>query len=406
MTSHTIDRAVQWLERMLVAPDGSQGIYERYRINLGRINPWVRPDCCIETARTFYALGRQNGQPDLMKKALALVDFVCSLQRRAGGFFDGSFPFYRFAPFSADEGDIGDGFGIPNLPEHTWPNDNGKITEYLLWFYRQTNEARFLEAGLRALDYLLRAQAHDGAFSLTAQGDNPNFKAADFVVWGAVALARGSVLTGEARHTLGAAKALSWLRDHQHPSGRMMTGWDTARFEPWRPPSSESAVGLHAFAQGLSVFGESWMHGSLGKLGDTLLRWQHSSGAIRNCDSEARAAALQNDPDMTDLVYSNGYALIALQEAFAVTHDERFVQAARRLADFLVRVQCSGESPHWDGAWRGSYHLEKQIWHGAADFDNDLEEGGMNAVYTGWCAAPNAYGLFCLQSPDCQAVLG
>ncbi len=116
------------------------------------------------------------------------------MQDTGGGFLDGSFRFYRLRPFDPNEKDSGDDFGIPNLPDYRWPNDNGKITEHLLWFYRQTGDSQFIYAARRALNYLLRSQAADGSFTRTAQGTNPNFNAADFVVWGAVALARLQVV--------------------------------------------------------------------------------------------------------------------------------------------------------------------------------------------------------------------
>ncbi|MFQ3567516.1 MAG: hypothetical protein SNJ59_11015 [Aggregatilineales bacterium] len=385
----TISRAIRWLESMLVTPDGSQGIYERYRINLNRINPWVRPDCCLESARTFYAAGQ-------LERGVQLAAYACSLQDRGDGFANGSFPFYVFRPWMPGERDIGEGFGIPDLPNFRWHNDQGKIAEYLLWFSRQTADPSFEQAAVALLEYLLRAQDEDGAFTRTPRGHNPHFRAADFVAWGAVALSRAAPLDHDGRFACGAHQALRWLHKHMHPSGRMLTGWETAQFEPWRPPASETAVALHAFAQGYWQFQTPWMLEALHRLAQTLVAWQHSSGGIRNTDNASRAAALQNDPDMADFVYVNSYALIALQEAYAVTGEAIYQTSAKRLAAFLVEVQCRHEAPAWDGAWRGSYHLERQIWYGSADPSNDLEEGGMNAVYTGWCAAPIAFGLHCL----------
>jgi hypothetical protein len=402
MDTHT--RAARWLESMLVVPDGTQGIYERYRINLRRINPWIRPDCCIESGRALYVAGQQHGNVGQMERGLALARFVCTMQAKDESFLHGSFPFYRFLPSAPDERDIGADFGIPDLPNYRWHNDNGKIAEYLLWFYRQTHEALYLHAAEQALAYLLQAQSEDGAFTRTARGENHNFRAADFVVWGAVALARGYAITGKDEYADGARLALRWLDAHMHSTGRMMTGWETTQFEPWRPPSSETALALHAFAQGYAVFPEDRMMARVHALANTLITWQHSSGGIRNCDAASRAAAKQNDPDMTDLVYTDSYALIALQESAAITGNVSYRAAAERLADFLRQTQCAGEDPVWDGAWRGSYHLELRCWYGSAAPENDLEEGGMNAVYTGWCVAPMLYGLCCL-SADTPAIL-
>jgi hypothetical protein len=389
----TVERGIAWLRSMLVMPDGSQGIYERWRINLRRINPWVRPDCCIESGRAFYAAGERD-------IGVNLARYVCALQERGGGFADGSFPFYIFRPFTPDEPDIGRGFGIPDLPNFRWHNDHGKIAEYLLWFYRQTRDPDFARVAERTLAYLLRAQDDDGAFTRTPRGDNPHFRTADFVAWGAAALSCAHTMGGSKDYADGARKALGWLARQMHPSGRMLTGWETARFEPWRPVASETAVGLHAFVEGRWAFpGETWLEIPLHTLARTLVAWQHANGAIRNSDAASRDAALQNDPDMTDLVYVDGYALIDLQAAYSLTRESAYMGAAQRLSDFLIAIQCRDESPLWDGAWRGSYHLERRTWYGSADPGSELEEGGMNAVYTGWCAAPILYGLMQISSP-------
>ena len=117
------------------------------------------------------------------------------------------------------------------------------------------------------------------------------------------------------------------------------------------------------------------------------------SGAIRNQRPETSGASLQDDSTLTDLVYTDGYALLALQEAYLTTRDGRLLAGATRLADFLARVQCRGESPRWDGGWRGSLDARSGEPRGRADHRNPIDEGGMYSVYTGWSAATITYGL-------------
>ncbi len=395
----TIDRAIVWLRAMLVTPDGSAGVYERYRINLKNINPWVRPDCSIEVGTLFHAHGSLKNDPEQTDIGLRLADFVLSLQRHGNSWLDGSFPFYVFRPTVPDERDIGDDFGIPDLPEYAWPNDNGKIVTHLLQFYERTLDARFLLAAQQALAYLMRIQAQDGAFSLTKDGDAADLKGADFVARPSLALVEAARITDKRDYYDCALRGLRWLNEHRVPSGRSMTSYETARTEAWRPPSSETAITLLTFARAAHLFSESWVYKTVEELGSTVLRWMHTSGAIRNCDADSITASLQNDPNVTDLIYTDGYALLALQEAYIVTQDTRFLQAATKLADFLASIQCRSESDAWDGSWRGSYHLEKREWFGTADQENPLDEGGMYTAYTGWSAAPIAHGLLRLDNP-------
>jgi hypothetical protein len=184
-----VERSLAWLRHMLVVPDGSMGVYERYRIDAGQINPWVRPDCTMEVARLFMAYGQYTGDPGAMVIGKRLALYVVSLQR-SEGWLEGSFPFYRFTPRNADEIDIGG----PEVREVTFPNDNGKISERLIWFHRQTEDEVFLRAAHRSLGYLAKIQADDGTFSLTDEGDVPALKGADFVAWPTIALIYGAML--------------------------------------------------------------------------------------------------------------------------------------------------------------------------------------------------------------------
>jgi hypothetical protein len=87
---------------------------------------------------------------------------------------------------------------------------------------------------------------------------------------------------------------------------------------------------------------------------------------------------------------------MALYEAWKATDDETYALAAEKLAGFLASIQCSGESPLWDGAWRGSYNAVTRQWDGRANQNNHIDEGGMYSVYTGWCASTIMYGMLLL----------
>ena len=73
------------------------------------------------------------------------------------------------------------------------------------------------------------------------------------------------------------------------------------------------------------------------------------------------------------------------------------LEAAVKLADFLMGIQCTGESHLWDGAWRGAYNVRKGCWSGRANQNNDIDEGGMYSVYTGWCNTTIMQGLLELE---------
>ena len=66
-----VERSVKWLFSMLVVPDGSMGVYERYRIDTQTVNHWVRPDCTMEVARLFFAWASIKASPNILRSPSA-----------------------------------------------------------------------------------------------------------------------------------------------------------------------------------------------------------------------------------------------------------------------------------------------------------------------------------------------
>jgi hypothetical protein len=377
-----MERCLGWIRReMLPSPDGRRGVYERIRINLNTNSWWVRPDCTIEVARSFGAYGQIRNDEASLILSRNLIDWVVSQQRA-----DGSFPFYRFLPPDNQIADV----APPEAQETTFPNDQGKIARGLWWAYLAHGDPRYYEAARRVLGFLMAHQAADGTFLTDVE---PRYCGACFVIWPVIGLLRGDQIAGEQSHRAAAEQGLHWLQAHLLPDGRMRTSYETAGVEEWRPPSSETAMALKVFSLAYGILGVPLDRDAINRLGAFLLRLQHANGAIRNADDSCRHASLQNDPNLTDLVYTDSYALLALQEAYQATGEPRFRAAADRLADFLVRVQCREESPLWNGGWRGAYDVNTLEPRGRANQENPLDEGGMYSVYTGWCATPITYGL-------------
>jgi hypothetical protein len=391
-----VERSLTFLRRLLVVPDGSMGIYDRYRIDLQQINHWIRPDFTLEVARLFVAYGQETGNTEYVDMAHRMAKYALTLQR-AEGWLAGSFPFYQFGPTQPDEADPGEGVGGA-----TFPHDNGRIADCLIWLYRQTEDEAYLNAAQRTLDFLLRIQSEDGTFSRTELGqDQDELKGAEYVARPTLALIWGGMGFRKQEYKDAARKGLIWLQGHttNDGQGRVLTSFETARTDAWRPPSSETAAALNVFALAARFLQEHpWWH-SMVFMARTLRGWQDESGAIRNGDQETLKASKQTDPNLTDLVYTDADTLQGFIEAYRTNGDSTHREAAERLANFLISIQCRGESETWDGAWRGSYNLKHRQWAGRANQQNELDEGGMFSAYTGWATAPIAYGLLRLLPP-------
>jgi hypothetical protein len=91
-----------------------------------------------------------------------------------------------------------------------------------------------------------------------------------------------------------------------------------------------------------------------------------------------------NTDKVSDQLYTTGFALIGLHEAYAATGDAKLKQAADKLADYLVRIQLRSENLAWlDGAWYRAFDFGKwDYWASSADVG-----WGAWSVEAGWCPA-------------------
>ena len=371
-------RTLDWLRtKMMFDPAGTQGVWERVRIDLNQVQYWVRPDCCCEAARCMTLQAGLEDAPQLLDVARNLLTYVQGRQYEYG-----AFPFYDVLAPEGEEGFQPEGGG------GIWPNDNGKVLNILTLLVPVFPQLGLERSASRLGDYFLANQKPEGWWNL----DKTDYPGTCFVTWPVAGLARLWKLTGQDKYRAGALAGLEYLKSLVLPGGRLRTSYEINKVENWRPVSSETAMALMAFAVVQRELGID-LSAQIEATGQFLLSLAHPCGAICNCDATCLEASEQNDANLTDLVYTDGYALQALAEAYQTTGQAAYQQAALELAQFLARIQCQGENPLWDGAWRGSYHVVNGQWAGRADQHNPLDEGGMYSVYTGWCALPIATGM-------------
>ena len=175
----------------------------------------------------------------------------------------------------------------------------------------------------------------------------------------------------------------------------MITSYELDKTEDWRPASSESAIALYVFSLAYRETGDTSYKEAAQKVASYVLKLQDEGGAIVNClpGEVGKGSDLQTTPELCDMVYTQGFALMALTEAARAFEEDRFRGAAEKLADFLVSVQCTDEEPVLDGSWRGSYNVKTKEWDGRSNQNNPIDEGGKYSAYTGWCTIPIMQGL-------------
>lgn len=386
----TIEKAMDWINtQMLTFDNGYYGIYERIRIDEHIRTNWSRPDCNAEYLRVLHNYYEITGEKKYLKEQENLLSWLDRTQdSEENSVWKGSLPFYLI------DGYIRDG----KVDASIYQNDNGKVMVVMCQLYIRTGDKRMLKVAKGIAEYWIKTQQPDGTYGVI---DGRNMeecrKGPCFVQWLVSGFYLLHNITLDKRYLQSAEKGMAYLISLINPMGRSYTSYEVIKMEDWRPVSSETAIMLYALSIAYKVTKKNVYLQKLNLVAEYLLSLQHESGAIINCKDDCLNASQQNNKDLCDLVYTQGFALQALVFTFDVTEEKKFLDAAYRLGDFLVNIQCNGESELWDGGWRGSYNVVTEEWDGRANQNNAIDEGGMYSVYTGWCCTNIVYGLELLE---------
>lgn len=380
----SVAQAIAWIRNNMSSFDEAYwGIYERLRIDLNQRVPYCRPDCNAEFARVLMWEKLINQSTDNDRLTDNVIRWLLLSQSK-----DGSFPFYLIEGFV----DVKEGRTI-------YQNDNGKVLIALSDIYQKTGRDDVLDSANRLADFWVGIQVEDGSFKNMSL---PHLRKANgpiFVLWLIAGLYRLYGAAGSLRYKQCADRALKYVMDTHMISDRIKTSYEHEKVEDWRPLSSEIAIALFCFAEVYKLNPSQSLFNEMDKVGKFLLRLQHPTGGIvNNLTDVGSGVSLQRNPDLCDLVYTEGFALMALCSAYRATNDNTYLEAAGLLAKFLIGIQCEGESQYWDGAWRGAYNVLTKTWDGRCDQNNLIDEGGMYSVYTGWTATTIMQGLLELKA--------
>lgn len=382
----TIENGIRWIQTQMLSFDqGYNGIYERIRIDRHERVCWTRPDCNAEYLRVLTYYGKiAGGDPyrELREKIIAFLERIQDTD--SDSVFRGSFPFYVIDGTIREE----------KTGETIYQNDNGKVLICLCQLYAERKEERLLHMAKKLAGYWLNCQGADGTYG---RKDGKNVaqcaKGPCFVIWMAAGMYLMYEACGEEKYLESAEKAMGYLISQVREDGSLRTSYEIIKMEDWRPLSSETCMSLFAFAKAYEATKNEVYLDWIEKISGFVERLRWENGAIANCTERNPQISLQDNPDLCDLVYTQGHALFTFVELYEQTGKEKYLDWARKLADFLCEIQCRGESPLWDGGWRGSWNLKKNCWDGRANQNNAIDEGGMYSVYTGWCATTIMYGL-------------
>ena len=379
----SVENCLRWTENVMLTFDrGYWGVYERIRIDRNERVCHCRPDTSSELAKTLFLYEKESGKTDRKDIYENQIEWLRRVQNENGSFC------FAFA----------DGTPAYYVIRTRFPNDNGKILLNLLALYRETGDKRTLDMAVRLADYWADNQTERGNyFSETEkQFMCKSFLGPCFGLWMAAGMVDCWKITGNERYLSSAKKNFAYMQ-RLIVNGRMQTSMEQTQDpdEFWRPVSSENAMALYAFAHAWRSYPDpAWKAACENILPFFLGLVDEKTGAVRNCDASSMDASQNNDPDLCDFVYTQGFALHAFLELYEAFGDGAMLARAEKLADWIVSVQCRGESPKWDGSWRGAISLSTGKWAGRCNQNNAiLDEGGEFSAYTGWSAYPICMGL-------------
>ncbi len=372
----TIDKCLNWIERDMLSYDrASCGLYERIRTDINQRVSRMRPDTATEFLmvahgyKTVYGDGKYD---DIYEN---LVKWLRSVQNRKEAQGNTAFAFYFVD-------------GDRQLPSPGWlyPNDNGKILLNLATLYTETGDRRLLAMAEESARFWLYMQNGNGYY-------NPGMKTPCMVLWMMAGMLAVYRATGNEAYKASAYNAFEYVKANFIKDGRVLSSYEINKSECWRTVASENIIALATFAIGYKFTGDAAFTEAIAEIEGFCEKLIDRSGAIINYTEETKDASLNTEADLTDLVYTDAFALNAFVTLYEITKDEKWLTRAKNLATFLAEIQCDEGNPKVDGAWRGSYNIRTKKYAGRCNQNNAIDEGGEYSVYVGWCALPNLMGM-------------
>lgn len=365
-----VRRAVEWHRKsgVLIAPDGSRGMYEAIASDTFGFRRELRGDCHFLTAALFACAGKRYGRPDWTRIGTSLADFALArgFQTEKGfiRWFD------REAPGSAG---------------HTvYSSDMGRSALGLVNLYKATGDKRYLDAARKAAE----------AFLLWMNGSGLNsgyFQNVDDDGWKDRETSDNPVYYAEM------VSFLLQLGEKRYTDAALLTVEKIGeRFPDVEPFGFSDNFTYSRYLLMLACAQRTGVRDYSDRINRTLeffVKNAHRSGGIEETpirlrdDTEAGVAMGDGSDHVTDLLYCDYVTFNALSVLMKLPRERcRGVDRAaverlyRGMHAFLRRVQIASDEPKFDGAWMRAYDMDIGEYYGL-DKDRDW---GCYCIETGW----------------------
>lgn len=184
---YSLDAAIRWLMTAHDACNGN-GIAAKYDL----IKGWgvAYPETSGYILTTLYTFGELNHSSELIKRALRIGDWEITIQTKGGGVL--SNPLYNY----------------------TRVFNTGQVILGWCYLYEKTGSSKYLQASLKAADYILRNQETSGCWVKDTYCGPRTYHAR--VDW---SLLRLFILSQQERFVESAVRNLKWILDQQNNEG-------------------------------------------------------------------------------------------------------------------------------------------------------------------------------------------
>jgi len=332
-----VKAALDWLKR---AQDitGEGGIAGRYLLNRGWTSPY--PETSGYIVPTFLAAAKRFDDPDYIKRAERIINFLYSVQMDSGAFPGGE---YR-----------------KELPSHPIVFNTGQIIIGLISWYKLTGDKAALSSMNKACKWLIEVQEDDGSWKRFTYGE---IKTAYHtrVAW---PLAMYGKLVGDDKSLTAADKYFEWILNQTNPEN----GWvprmdfDTKFHNEEKSITHTLAYTYRGLLEYALMMDRQDILELVTKMAENITKKYESNNYL----SGVLNSQWNNTEDFSCLTGNCQLSIIWLK-LYNLNKDKRLYRAAEKLMGFVKRFQSldssnegirggiSGSTPIWGSYIRFGY---------------------------------------------------
>ncbi len=318
--------AVEWLFN---AQDATQvgGVSAEYSFSWGWRWPYPETNGYIIPTLFDFA-NHYNDSPlasECRDRAVNIADWLLRIQLPTGAYVSGFFP--------AMKGSLANKASSPQKPSAF---ETGQILMGLSRTYEETGEKRYLEAALKAGNWLASNQQPDGSWTVSLRGVPHSYDS--YIAW---PLAKLWQLSGDRAHQQAARKCLDWCLSQQQENGYFDKCSHTRDELPWTHAIGYTMEGL--LETGIILEENKYAEAVL-KPAEALLKVYSIKGFKSFYEQQkgvlpARLDHNWKSKDKFSCLTGNAQVSLVWSKLYLLTKNIRYLNGALKLNDDLKALQ-------------------------------------------------------------------